>query len=50
MSTDRFLKIDTVDGEAQDTKYKKEIDVLSWSWGNNGSAHVGRSKTFCAKS
>ena len=28
-----FMKIDTVDGEAQDTKHKKEIDVLSWSWG-----------------
>jgi Type VI secretion system effector, Hcp len=38
-----FIKIDTIDGEAQDTKHKKEIDVLSWSWGmsNSGSAHVG---------
>ena len=38
-----FLKIDTVDGEAQDNKHKKEIDVLSWSWGmsNAGSAHAG---------
>ena len=37
------MKIDTVDGEAQDTKHKKEIDVLSWSWGmsNAGSAHAG---------
>ena len=28
---------------AQDSKHKKEIDVLSWSWGmsNAGSAHVG---------
>jgi type VI secretion system secreted protein Hcp len=43
MAVDMFLKIDTVEGEAQDTKHKKEIDVLSWSWGmnNNGSAHVG---------
>jgi type VI protein secretion system component Hcp len=39
-----FMKIDTVDGEAQDSKHKKEIDVLSWSWGisNSGSAHNGR--------
>jgi type VI secretion system secreted protein Hcp len=43
MAVDMFLKIDTIDGEAQDTKHKKEIDVLSWSWGmnNSGSAHVG---------
>ena len=38
-----FMKIDTVDGEAQDSKHKKEIDVLHWSWGmnNSGSAHNG---------
>jgi type VI secretion system secreted protein Hcp len=43
MAVDMFLKIDTVDGEAQDNKHKKEIDVLSWSWGmsNAGSAHAG---------
>ena|SRR5271165_794927 len=43
MAVDMFIKIDTVDGEAHDSKHKKEIDVLSWSWGmsNNGSAHVG---------
>jgi type VI secretion system secreted protein Hcp len=34
MAVDMFLKIDTVDGEAQDNKHKKEIDVLSWSWGD----------------
>jgi type VI protein secretion system component Hcp len=43
MAVDMFIKIDTVDGEAQDSKHKKAIDVLSWSWGlsNSGSAHVG---------
>ena len=43
MAVDMFMKIDTVEGEAQDTKHKKEIDVLSWSWGmsNAGSAHAG---------
>ena len=43
MAVDMFIKIATVDGEAQDTKHKKEIDVLSWSWGmtNSGSAHAG---------
>jgi type VI secretion system secreted protein Hcp len=43
MAVDMFMKIDTVDGEAQDAKHKKEIDVLSCSWGisNSGSAHNG---------
>src|SRR5215469_17010532 len=43
MTVDMFMKIDTVDGEAQDAKHKKEIDVLSWHWGmsNSGSAHNG---------
>jgi type VI secretion system secreted protein Hcp len=43
MAVDMFMKIDTVDGEAQDAKHKKEIDVLSWHWGmsNAGSAHNG---------
>ena len=43
MAVGMFIKIDTVDGEAQDSKHKKEIDVLSWTWGmsNSGSAHVG---------
>jgi type VI secretion system secreted protein Hcp len=43
MAVDIFLKIDGVDGEAQDDKHKKEIDILAWSWGlsNSGSAHVG---------
>jgi len=43
MAVDMFMKIDTVDGEAQDSKHKKQIDVLHWSWGmnNSGSAHNG---------
>jgi type VI secretion system secreted protein Hcp len=43
MAVDMFIKIDTIDGEAQDSKHKKEIDVLSWTWGlrNAGSAHSG---------
>src|ERR1700692_4311219 len=43
MAVDMFIKIDTVDGEAQDSKHKKEIDVLSWSWGmsNAGACHAG---------
>lgn len=30
---DYFLKIDGVDGEAQDHKHKGEIDIESFSWG-----------------
>src|ERR1700720_4606474 len=43
MAEDMFIKLDTIDGEAQDSKHKKDIDVLAWSWGlsNSGSAHVG---------
>jgi type VI secretion system secreted protein Hcp len=43
MAHDAFLKIKGVDGESADGKHKKEIDVLSWSWGisNSASAHVG---------
>ncbi len=43
MAVDIFLKIKGVDGESDDSKHKKEIDVLAWSWGlsNSGSAHVG---------
>jgi len=40
---DMFIKIGSLKGEAQDSKHKDEIDVLSWNWGvtNSGSAHVG---------
>src|SRR6202035_2380841 len=42
MAVDMFIKIDTVDGESKDSKHKKDIDLLAWSWGmsNSGSAHV----------
>jgi type VI secretion system secreted protein Hcp len=43
MAMDMFIKIGALKGEAQDSKHKDEIDVLSWNWGvtNSGSAHVG---------
>jgi type VI secretion system secreted protein Hcp len=43
MAVDMFLKLDGVEGEAQDSKHKNEIDVLAWSWGmsQSGSMHVG---------
>lgn len=44
MAVDFFLKIDGVDGEANDSKHKGEIDIESFSWGevNSGdAAHRG---------
>ena len=33
MASDIFLKIDKIEGESQDSKHAKEIDIQSWSWG-----------------
>lgn len=43
MAVDIFLKLEGVDGEAQDDVHKKEIDVLAWSWGasQSGTTHMG---------
>jgi type VI secretion system secreted protein Hcp len=40
---DFFLKIDGIEGEAQDSKHKNEIDLESWSFGevNSGTGHTG---------
>ncbi len=43
MAVDMFLKLDGIEGEAQDSTHKKEIDVLAWSWGysQSGTTHMG---------
>lgn len=43
MAVDQFLKIDSIDGESQDSKHPKDIDVLAWSWGmaNHASFSAG---------
>lgn len=43
MAVDIFLKLEGIKGEAQDDKYKGEIDVLAWSWGasQSGTTHMG---------
>ncbi len=43
MAVDMFLKLEGIDGEAQDKAHKKEIDVLAWSWGlsQSGTFHTG---------
>jgi type VI secretion system secreted protein Hcp len=40
---DHFLKLDGIDGEAQDSKFKGQIDVLQFSFHANqgGTSHVG---------
>lgn len=41
MATDFFLKIDGVDGESTDDKFKGYIEVTSWSWGQSNSSNLG---------
>ncbi|MFT6907443.1 MAG: type VI secretion system secreted protein Hcp [Oleiphilaceae bacterium] len=43
MSVDMFLKLEGIEGESQDAKHGKEIDVLAWSWGlsQSGTTHIG---------
>ena len=43
MAVDMFLKIEGIDGEAQDAQYGRQIDVLAWSWGasQSGTTHFG---------
>lgn len=40
-SVDYFLKIDKIEGEATDSKHAKEIDVLSWSFGESNPVQIG---------
>jgi type VI secretion system secreted protein Hcp len=42
MASNITLKIDTVEGESVIDGHKKEIDILSWSWGmsQSGTMHV----------
>ncbi|SEJ77071.1 MULTISPECIES: type VI secretion system tube protein Hcp [unclassified Achromobacter] len=43
MAHDIFLKIDGIEGEAEDATHKNEIEVLSWSWGvsQQSNMHMG---------
>ena len=36
-AVDYFLKIDGIEGESEDAKHGKEIEILSWSWGESQS-------------
>jgi type VI secretion system secreted protein Hcp len=43
MSHDIFIKINGIDGEAEDATHKDEIEVLSWSWNvsQQSNMHLG---------
>jgi len=41
MAVDQFLKLDKIDGESQDAKHPKEIEILAWSWGASNHTSVG---------
>jgi type VI secretion system secreted protein Hcp len=43
MAVDMYLKLDGIEGEAADSSHKKEIDILSCSWGlsQQGSSSMG---------
>lgn len=43
MAVDYFLKLDGIDGESDDEKHKKQIQLLSWSWGANNMSSVAGS-------
>jgi type VI secretion system secreted protein Hcp len=38
---DYFLKLEGIEGEASDSKHKKEIDLESWSWGESNHGTHG---------
>ena len=40
MAVDYFLKLDGIQGESQDEKFKNQIQVLSWSWGASNVSSV----------
>ncbi|EHK67714.1 Hcp family type VI secretion system effector [Achromobacter arsenitoxydans] len=43
MAHDIFLKVDGIEGEAEDATHKNEIEVLNWSWGvsQQSNMHMG---------
>jgi type VI secretion system secreted protein Hcp len=40
-AVDYFLKIDGIEGESEDAKHGKEIEILSWSWGEHQQGSMG---------
>jgi type VI secretion system secreted protein Hcp len=48
MATDYFLKLEGSNFEGESEKREKEIDVLSWSWGQSNQATVTTGKGLAA--
>lgn len=40
MATDYFMKIDGIEGESEDEKHKKQIQILSFSWAASNVSSV----------
>ena len=40
-AVDYFLKIDGIEGESEDAKHGKEIEVISWNWGESQAGSMG---------
>jgi len=40
MAVDFFLKLDGIEGESVDDKFKNQIRILSWSWGASSVSSV----------
>lgn len=40
MAVDYFLKLDGIEGESQDEKFKNTVQLLSWSWGGSNVSSV----------
>jgi type VI secretion system secreted protein Hcp len=38
-AVDYFLKLDGIDGESKDSTFTKNIELMSWSWGETNSAN-----------
>jgi type VI secretion system secreted protein Hcp len=43
MAVDYYLKLDQIDGEAADSNFKGQIQILSWSWGASQVSSVAGS-------
>lgn len=41
MAVDMFLKVDSLEGESEDSAHKGEIEVLSWAWAANQTGTGG---------
>jgi type VI secretion system secreted protein Hcp len=40
-AVDYFLKVDGIEGESEDSKHGKEIEVLSWTWSESQQGSMG---------